>query len=240
MSYLIQTEKFEGPLDVLLDLIERRKFLINDLSLSKVADDYIAYVRTQPELPLGETADFVALAATLILIKSRSLLPVLDLTLGEESDIETLKRRLALHQIFRRAGGILGKIFGQTTLEIRPYVEPAPLYVPDTSVSIESLRTALREVILSFPALTSLPSASVKKIMSLEEMIENLMTRVERGLSLSFRDVAKVGQAPKQEIIVTFLALLELVKQGIIRATQSEEFGDIVVESDTVALPSYE
>lgn len=240
MSYRIQTEKFEGPLDLLLDLVERRKLLINDFSLAKVADDYIAYVRAQPELPLGETAEFVALAAMLILIKSRSLLPVLELTEGEESDIDTLKRRLALHQLFRRAAGTLGRQLGEAMLEPRPYTEPEPLYVPDPQVSLQTLREAVDEVIAAFPKTAGLPSTEVKKIVSIEETIEKLLSRVERGLSLSFRDVARVGKAPKQEIIVTFLALLELIKQGILRATQSEEFGDIRVESDTVSVPSYE
>lgn len=240
MPYLVQTEKFEGPLDALIDLIERRKLLINDFSLAKVADDYIAYVRSQPELPLGETAEFVALAATLILIKSRSLLPVLELTEGEESDIDTLKRRLALHQLFKKAGAILGKRFGATVLKSRPYREPEPLFVPDRSVSFDTLRATMADVIASFPKSPDMPMAHVKQIVSIEETIEKLMSRVERGLHLSFRDVAHVGTAPKQEIIITFLALLELVKQGIIRATQSEEFGDITVESDSVTVPSYE
>ena len=240
MPYLIQTEQFEGPLDVLIDLIERRKLLINDFSLAKVADEYIAYVRNQPELPIGETADFVALAATLILIKSRSLLPVLELTEGEEDDIDTLKRRLALHQLFRNASVPLAKRFGMLPLTARPYTEPAPVFVPDQSISIETLRAAVCEVIALFPKMPTLPMAEVQKIKSIEETIEQLLTRVERGLSLSFRDVARVGKAPKQEIIVTFLALLELVKQGMLKVSQAEEFGDIVVESDTVAVPSYE
>ena len=91
-----------------------------------------------------------------------------------------------------------------------------------------------------FQAIETLPVAEVQKIKSIEETIEQLLARVERGLSLSFRDVARVGKAPKQEIIVTFLALLELVKQGMLKVSQAEEFGDIVVESDTVAVPSYE
>jgi segregation and condensation protein A len=240
MSYLVKTTTFEGPLDALLELIERRKLLINDISLTQVADDYIAYVRSMPELPLGETAEFVALAATLLLIKSRSLLPVLELTEGEEDDIDMLKRRLALHQLFKKAGGALGKVFDTKTLALNPYKEPEPLFLPDATITLEGLRKAAADVLFSFPKVAALPETSVKTIVSIEEMIERLMTRVEKGFSLSFKDFSKIGAAPKQEIIVTFLALLELVKQGIIRATQSEDFGDITLESDTVSVPSYE
>jgi segregation and condensation protein A len=79
----VKTSVYEGPLDLLLELIEKRKLLINDISLAAVAEEYISKVNGMDELPVGETAEFVALAATLLLIKSRSLLPSLELS-GEE------------------------------------------------------------------------------------------------------------------------------------------------------------
>ncbi len=240
MAYQVRTATFEGPLDTLLELIEKRKFLINDVSLTSVADDYISYVKNMPELPIGETAEFVALAATLLLIKSRSLLPSLELTEGEESDIDDLKRRLALLELMRKAGKELGPLFGRTRLVPHRGVELPPLFLPDESATPDSLLQALRNLLFSFPKALTLPETSVKKIISIEEMIERLVARVERGLSLSFREMSGAGAAPKQETIVAFLALLELVKQGIIRATQSEDFGDITLESDRVGVPSYE
>src|ERR1700681_3762327 len=74
---IVKTRVYEGPLDLLLELIEKRKLLINDISLATVTDEYIARINSMPEMPVGETAEFVALAATLLLIKSRSLLPML-------------------------------------------------------------------------------------------------------------------------------------------------------------------
>ena len=239
-SYTVKTSLYEGPLDALLDLIERRKLLINDISLSQVTDDYIKHVGGLPELPLGQTAEFVALAATLLLIKSRSLLPMLELSEGERSDIETLKMRLALHQIFRRAAGELRKIAGITPMRAREAEEEAVVFAPDHATNLAELQSALHRVIAAFPMAVRLPQAHVSKIISLEEMIARLSERITRAASLSFQEFSGAGVAEKTDVIVSFLALLELVKQGIIRATQHEDFGDITLQSDTVTTPSYE
>jgi segregation and condensation protein A len=88
--HTVKTAVYEGPLDLLLELIEKRKLLINDISLASVTDEYISRVNSMESLPVGETAEFVALAATLLLIKSRSLLPTLILNDDESRDIKEL------------------------------------------------------------------------------------------------------------------------------------------------------
>ena len=104
MVFQIRTSAFEGPLDLLLDLIEKRKLFVSDISLAGVADEYIAHVRSLASLPIGDTAHFLLVASTLVLIKSKSLLPDLTLSGEEESDIDTLKRRLAILESMRKAG----------------------------------------------------------------------------------------------------------------------------------------
>src|SRR5665647_135936 len=98
MPIAVKTPVYEGPLDLLLELIEKRKLLINDIALATVTEEYIARVNSMESLPVGETAEFVALAATLLLIKSRSLLPMLTLSEDETRDIKELEYRLALYQ----------------------------------------------------------------------------------------------------------------------------------------------
>lgn len=117
-----------------------------------------------------------------------------------------------------------------------------PLFVPDQSVTRTSIREAVSAIIESFPQFAALPSIAVKKIVSLEEMIEKMANRVSSAFSLSFKEFSGHGKgsAEKGEVIVSFLALLELVKQGIIRATQSENHGDITLENDSVSTPTYE
>jgi segregation and condensation protein A len=196
------------------------------------------------ELPVGETAEFVSLAATLLLIKSRSLLPTLTLSDDESRDIKELEYRLALYQLIKEAAKNLRGALESPALYEGSSPEPEPLFIFDASLSQESLRGAGQVLIDGFPKFLELPKVAVKKIMSLEEMIEKLAHRVSSAMRLSFKefsgfDTKKHAEA-KQGVIVSFLALLELVKQGIIKANQGEHFSDIILEADAVSTPSYE
>src|SRR3984957_19238454 len=101
--FQLATDSFQGPLEALLDLIEERKMPISEVSLSHVCDAYLAYVEKLPELPLGETAQFILVASTLLLIKSRTLLPSLELSADERESVEELERRLARYAVYRKA-----------------------------------------------------------------------------------------------------------------------------------------
>ena len=240
-AFKIKTSVFEGPLDLLLDLVESRKLLINDIALASVCDEYIARVEAMGDMPLSESAEFVALAATLLLIKSRSLLPTLRLSEDESADIKELEYRLAVYQIIRDAARGLEKSFGRTPLLEGAHQDLEPQFVPDARLTLDVIRAAAQKLIDEFPKLApQLPEAAVKKIVSLEEMIDDLGKRISSALKLSFREYAGVGKREKQDIIVTFLALLELVKQGMIRAEQGSAFDDIMLEHEGVLRPSYE
>ena len=219
-----------------MELIEKRKLLINDISLAEVCDEYIARINAMPHLPVGETAEFIALAATLLLIKSRSLLPSLDLSDDESRDIKELEYRLALYKLIKEASHGLGRLNLPMLYEGRPQ-ELEPLYIPDSSVTATSLRGAAQTLIDGFPATLVLPKVEVKKIISLEEMINTMAARISQAFKMSFREFS--GKKERGEIIVSFLALLELVKQGILKAEQEAHFGDITLESDSVSTPNY-
>ncbi len=237
-AFTVKTSAYEGPLDLLLELIEKRKLLINDISLATVAEEYITKINALDALPVGETAQFIALAATLLLLKSRSLLPMLELSGEEEHDIKELQYRLEVYKIIKEAGKGLSRALGNSMLHEGGWREPEALFLPDPNVTLESLRMAANMLIEGFPQTLSLPKVEVKKTISLEEMVENLSKRITQAMRLSFKEFA--GKKEKTEVIVGFLALLELVKQGIIKASQQKEFGDIMLESDSVSTPSYE
>jgi segregation and condensation protein A len=241
-----KTPVYEGPLELLLELIEKRKLLINDISLAAVTDEYIARINALGGVPVEETAEFISLAATLLLIKSRSLLPSLMLSEEESRDIKELEYRLAVYQILKEAArGLDHALKGPALWEGRP---PAlePLFLPDAAATPSGLRAAAQSLIEGFPTTLALPKVAVKKIMSLEEVIDKLAARISSAMRLSFREFARstssgqAGKLERAEVIVGFLALLELVKQGIIRATQGEHFGDISLESNSVSTPTYE
>src|SRR5665213_3863895 len=115
-SFAIETPAFQGPLETLLNLIEERKMPVSDVSLSQVCDAYLAYVEKLPEMPLGETAQFILVASTLLLIKSRTLLPSLELSTEERESVEELERRLARYALIRNAAKVLRRSWGKDPL----------------------------------------------------------------------------------------------------------------------------
>ena len=230
MVFEVKTVVFAGPLELLLSLIEKRKLLVNDISLATVADDFIVYVKSLADFPLAESAHFILIASTLLLIKSKSLLPMLSLTSEEEDDIRSLELRL---KIYERVRGLTQTVKERLGREILfPFEErPAtPLFSPDAGMTLKNLSVAIREVLHSFPKPETLPKTMVERVMSLETMIGNLTTRITETMKMSFREFSKKDGAKKSHIIVSFLALLELVKQGIVSVTQDKHFEDIVME----------
>ena len=237
--FSITTDVYTGPLDLLIDLIEKRKLLINDISIAAVTDEYMKYVALMERSTLRETADFVVLASTLLLIKSKSLLPVLELTETEEESVEQLQDRLRLYQIFRNAGKIVEQAFGSHILYDRTFVfDETPLFITDSYTNVSSLNNAITEVITRLPKKIVKPKVQVRKVVSLEEMIDRLKERVERQLSITFKDFTG-NSSERATVIVGFLAVLEMVKQGSVIVKQVTRFTDIEIERDTGTKPSY-
>ncbi len=226
-------------MDLLIDLVEKRKLLINDISLAAVTDEYMAEVSKMQEMSLPGTANFVALAATLLLIKSKSLLPVLELTEEEESSIEELEERLRLYQIYRVAAATVAEAFGVRVMHERQYVpDRKPVFHPDEFCSRAALHEAMYRVVAELPLKPERPKVQVKKVVSLEEMIEKLHQRIETQLKLKFSDLV-ADATERHTLIVGFLAILESVKQGSILVSQLERFEDIEIERNQPGLPRY-
>lgn len=238
-SYKVKTPIFEGPLELLLNLIEKRKLLINEISLSEVADDFIVYVRGLEKFPVAESVNFILVASTLVLIKSRSLLPALELTEEEEGGVADLERRLKIYQRTRQLSHQVGVLFGKNPIFLSQPPERTPVFSPDNRLKIAFVARLIREILKNLPKPEKLARAVVEKVVSLEETIQNLTERVSVCLKMSFREFAKVGSEKKVNVIVGFLAMLELVKQGVIAVTQNENFGDIEMETENLGVPKY-
>ncbi len=238
-SFAVKTEVFEGPLELLLELVERRKLLINDISLAAVTDEYIKQVSEMQERSLPGTTQFVQLAATLLLIKSKSLLPVLELTVEEEASIDDLEARLRLYQVFRDASRSITERFGVAVMHSRQYVpDREPLFVTDQFTELAALQAAMREVLGNLPKTDVKPKVQVRSVISLEEMIVRLHERIEKQLKLKFSELID-NPGERVNVIVGFLAILESVKQGSILVAQAERFADIDIERDGIGLPRY-
>lgn len=239
-EFQVKTHIFEGPLDTLLALIEKRKLFINDISLAQVADDYIAYVKSLEQFPIADSAHFILIASTLVLIKSKSLLPTLTLTEEEESSIEDLENRLKEYQKYKALSLHLKKMFGMNVEYLRlPSKEKIIVFAPDKNTNVPKIYEVIKSVINQIPKKEFVPKAVVQKVISLEEMMDNLSKRITQSMKMSFKEFAGVGKAEKVNVIVSFLAMLELVKQGIIQVRQDKDFHDIEIHTDTIGVPRY-
>jgi segregation and condensation protein A len=239
-GFSIKTGAYEGPFEMLLDLIESRKLLVNDLALASITEDFVSHVRSQATFPIEETANFIQIAATLLLIKSKSLIPDLMLTEEESADVEDLKRRLEAYEKVREAARELGRIFGKTVLIPAGERAPEVTFAPARDFSKEALSEAFARVLAAREEVEALPQARVKPLVTIEEMMDQLAKRVQSAMtSLSFKEFAGSAKE-KVEIIVSFLALLELVKQGAIVADQHDIHGDIRMSNTaSTSVPRY-
>lgn len=228
-------DQFEGPFGLLLGLVEKRKLYINDVSLALVTEDYLDYMNKLGGLDSfgpAELSSFITVASTLILIKSKSLLPTLDLTTEEESDILNLELRLRLYAMIQSVSPKIKSTFGKRM--IFPPNERKNtflVFLPDEQITRESMMTFARGVVGSIPKKTFLPVAEVKKVISIEEMIDKLTERIKQTLSMNFNDLNFKGATREEKVVVIvgFLAMLELVRQGIINAVQETDAGEIIL-----------
>lgn len=238
--FQIRTPEFEGPLELLVQLIEKRKLFINDVSLARVTDDYIEHVKAVENFPMKDAAHFILVASTLLLLKSKSLLPTLTLTQEEEESIEDLERRLKLFKFFKNLSLGIGEIFGENIIFPKSYTKVLdPVFSPQENFSKHSALESINNVIAHLPQKKVKQKVHVQKIVSLEATIQSLSNRMQKSLKMSFKEFAQHEAAEKIDVIIGFLAMLQLVKDEIISVNQEEHFQDIQMETSAPNLPQY-
>ena len=238
-DFRIKAGEFEGPLDLLLELIEKRRLHISDVSLTQVTDEFIEYTKGFENFPIGDSADFLLIASTLLLIKSKSLLPNLELTTEEEESIESLEERLELYKKYKNLSIQIQKMFGNFLYFAEENKQKKVVFAPTREITLSNIKEVLLQVLNNIPKEVKLDKVTVAKIISLEEVMNKLSKRIEEGLQTSFRSFSNMGQTQKVDVIISFLAMLELVKRGSLRVSQDKHFEDIVMETESVGLPNY-
>ncbi|MDP3727458.1 MAG: segregation/condensation protein A [bacterium] len=233
MSYTVKQEKFEGPLDLLLELIQSEKLSINEISLARVTDGFIAHLKelqSKGEADQELLAEFLVVAAHLLLIKSRSLLPQFQVSPEEEESIAELEQRLAEYQRFKALALELGRMAkgGPKSFSREAYAGTAPVFYPPKRFTIAMFASAFASVIAALPKIEKLAEEKIKKIISLEEKIRELQSFLQEKVERAFSELIS-GAKEKVEVIVSFLALLELAKQKLVSVEQKGLFGDITI-----------
>jgi segregation and condensation protein A len=232
-AYPVRLRQFEGPLDLLLYLIKKHQLNIYDIPIALVTRQYLDYLEVMQELDLDIAGEFLVMAATLIHIKSRMLLPRPDPKQEdpEEDPREALVRRLLEHQKFKAAAELLhdreiqrSAQWGRPDVAVAEVVGNPP--EPEVEVDLFSLMAAFRQVIERAKQRPQIYMPA--EYMSLEVRIEKLMSMLSETEACGFEDLFADVQT-KPGIVVTFLALLEMIRLKFVRVYQQGNFGPIRV-----------
>lgn len=225
--FQVSTQKFSGPLDLLLALIEKEELPISEVALAQVTGDYLEFIN-ENEVLAEELADFLTVAARLLLIKSNAILPAPEQT---EVDQNNLATQLRLYRAFVEVAGKLENLYASgNVLFARPYI-PLPVepgFRPPEKVTVGVLAEAFRGLMKRLEPFFALRQASLDRVASVEERIRDIHQAILKRAKFVFSDVVGATKSPA-EIVVSFLALLELIKQKIIKAQQSKAFEEIVL-----------
>ncbi|MFA5134086.1 MAG: segregation/condensation protein A [Patescibacteria group bacterium] len=228
MTYQVKLEQFEGPLDLLLQLIEKEDLDINQISLAKIADEYIQYVNSQSNVSLDDLSDFLLIASKLIYIKSKALLPYLVWGEEEEEAIG-LEGQLKIYKEFLEASKKVEELAKQKKYFFaRERVAVAPGFYPPEKISAGILKEIYAAILNRIEPLIAAGKEIKERVISIKQKIEDLKVEIGKRAKMGFRDF--VGKSKnKTEVIVSFLALLELIKQKIVEVSQENLFSDIEI-----------
>ncbi|MBI2640405.1 MAG: segregation/condensation protein A [Candidatus Sungbacteria bacterium] len=229
--YVTKQEKFEGPLELLLELIEKEKLSITEISLTKVTDDYIKHIKALEKIDPEQLAEFLVVAAQLMLIKSRSLLPSLKLSEEEAGSIEELEKRLAEYRRLREFAKEIKNLEAKRAFIFtrEAYLGMSPVFYPPQKTTASIIRGAFAAFLAALPKLEKLAEEKIKKIVSLEEKIAHIRTFLQGTVEKAFSEIIKGAQG-KVDIIVSFLAILELARQKFVELDQQKPFVDITIK----------
>jgi len=229
LPYRVELSVFQGPLDLLLQLIERAELDVTSVALAQVTDQYLEHLRSLPEAALDDLASFLVIAARLLQIKSEALLPQPPIREpGEEDPGEALARQLLLYRRFKQIAGLLE---ARETEGLRTYLRlssPPPVEprLDLEGVGLEHLRQALMEALGGWRDRPSLvvdaPTVRIR------EVISQVMRALERRPRVRFKTLLAKART-RLEIVVSFLAVLELIKWGAVEAQQEVAFGEILL-----------
>ncbi len=247
MAYEVRTEQWSGPLEKLLELMEAEALAVSEVSLAKVTDGFLKYLEAfrrggggdaeKFRVDLRILADFIAVASKLIFLKSKYLLPGLELTEDEEADIKELEERLKRYQELKPALRHIQKLWRENHRSYsRPYflgkglATGQSVFYPGANLDLQGLTGALGRIFETIKTYAFETETVKEKIVTLEEKIAEVVKRMEHEGDLQFKRLS--GAKPRAELIVLFLAILHLAREQLIFLEQMENFSDIMVKKN--------
>ena len=226
-QYKVKIEVFEGPLDLLLYLIRKEEVSIYDIPIARITEQYLDYLRAMQELDIGVAGEFLVMAATLIYIKSQMLLPRdPDAPPDQEDPRNELVYQLLEHQKFKAAANVL---YQRRTIEAAAFTRGATESDkdnPEVAATVFQLFEIFREVLNRQMAITEIEIA--REEMTMAEKLVEIKALVAKLGKVHAREIFERARS-RRELVLIFLAVLELVKELVIRLKQSETFGEIIL-----------
>ncbi|MDA1038497.1 MAG: segregation/condensation protein A [bacterium] len=227
-DYTLEMEQFSGPMHLLLELIEKEELPITEVSLAKVTESYLKHL-DENDVPVGELADFLVVATRLLYLKSKQLLP--DLKEEEEEPANQLASQLRLYQLFVGAAKHIEASYSQTSkMHVRTKaLLPKPEFVGFPERLVPSiLEGSFHQLMKTLQPFLALRQTSVERVRSVGERMEELRQLIRTRAKVVFSELTS-GTKSKMDVVVSFLALLELVKQRTVSTKQSALFEDITI-----------
>lgn len=234
-TYTVQLPVYQGPLDLLLSLIERAELDISKVSLSLVTDQYLDYLKSISEHDLEDLASFLVIAARLLQMKSEALLPrPPQREIGEEDPGDALARQLIAYKKYKQIAILLQE---RDQAGLRTYLRLAPVQIPEPQLDISGLklidlRRAMIEALLATPDQERLGKVLTPIRFRVKDKIEHIIRSLRTRGKATFRELV-TGARTRLELVVSFLAILELVKLSQIAAEQENLFGEIELRPGT-------
>jgi segregation and condensation protein A len=229
--YRVTLDTFEGPLDLLLEIIEARKLSLTELSLSRIAHQFMEYLaKIKNERP-REIVEFLVVASRLTLLKSRELVPGTEGSDEGEGSLKTLAKELQLYQVFRHASrelAILNKNAARL-YERESFTGFNAFFHFPRGLRADDLSVAISELLSTATMPKAIPQATIKPALSLEECLTYLFKEIKKKRSVDFS--AHVKTHGEEEKVVHFLSALELIRRGKAEAYQSANFRPITLRA---------
>lgn len=224
----IRFKEFDGPLDLLLSLLDEKKMEISEVAISSVTESYLEYLDTLEVINPQELADFLVIATRLLFLKSKTLLPEFGL---DEDEGMRLEDQLKLYRQFVEASKKINVLWLDDTRKGYGRIESpvvAEEFIAPPRLDTKILYEFICRLISRLEPPKALPQTKIDKSVSMKEKIDAIRTLLTTRKNFGFQEILSQAHS-KTEVIVSFLALLELVKQKSIHIRQDEAFGDMLV-----------
>lgn len=241
-TFNVNLERFSGPYFKLIEMIEERKLSINEFSLAQITDDYILYIKeleSKGEKDIVDISQFISVASTLMLIKAKSLFPNIVYTEEEKKEVDNLEKKLELYKIMMSASKGINKIFDKKPIfPISKFENKEVVFVFDERLDLLLMHSIAIASILKIPKKERLKTVAVRQVLKIEDVIERLLERVKDSVKLSFKEFShslsqtgKTLEEKKSAFVVSFLAMLELIKNGVLNAEQGNTHNEIEISN---------